>query len=53
MLVTLGYNINHNRVEQIWKESGLKLPMKQPKRQKLWLNNVNVFRFRPEYNYHV
>ena len=35
MLKTLGYDINHKRVERIWKENGLKVPKKQPKRKRL------------------
>jgi hypothetical protein len=31
--------VNHKRVERIWREEGLKVPQKQPKRRRLWLNN--------------
>ena len=53
MLKTLGYDINHKRVERIWKENGLKVPKKQPKRKRLWLNDGSCVRLRPEYKNHV
>lgn len=53
MLKTLGYDINHKRVERIWKENGLKVPKKQPKRKRLWLNDDSCIRLRPEYKNHV
>ncbi len=53
MLKTLGYDINHKRVERIWKENGLKVPKKQPKRKRLWLNDGSCIRLRPEYKNHV
>ena len=31
-----GTVINHKRVERIWKQEGLKVPQKQPKRGRLW-----------------
>lgn len=33
-----GFRINHKRVWRIWREEGLKVPWKQPKRRRLWLN---------------
>jgi putative transposase len=33
-----GYHVNHKRVYRIWREEGLKVPQKQPKRGRLWLN---------------
>ena len=53
MLKTLGYDINHKRVVRIWKENGLKVPKKQPKRKRLWLNDGSCIRLRPEYKHHV
>jgi transposase InsO family protein len=29
-----GWQVNHKRVERIWREEGLKVPKKQPKRKK-------------------
>ena len=34
-----GWNVNHKRVERIWRQEGLKVPAKQPKRGRLWLND--------------
>ena len=32
MLRAEGWVVNHKRVERIWREEGLKVPKKQPKR---------------------
>jgi transposase InsO family protein len=32
LLRDLGWQINHKRVERIWRREGLKVPKKQPKR---------------------
>jgi len=48
-----GYGIKHKRVERIWREEGLKIPRKQPKRGRLWLNDGSCIRLRPEYQDHV
>ena len=32
-----GWWVNHKRVERIWRQEGLKVPAKQPKRRRLWL----------------
>jgi len=48
-----GWRVNHKRVERIWKKEGLKVPKKQPKRKRLWLNNGSCIRLRPEYRDHV
>jgi len=29
-----GWNVNHKRVERIWRQQGLKVPKKQPKSSK-------------------
>ncbi len=47
------YRINHKRVERIWREQGLKVPKKQPKKRRLWLNDGSCIRLRPEYRNHV
>ena len=38
-----GWRVNHKRVERIWREEGLKVPKKQPKRKRLWLQRVRAF----------
>ena len=48
-----GRHVNHKRVERIWREEGLKVPQKQPKRRRLWLNDGSCVRLRPEYRNHV
>jgi putative transposase len=45
--------VNEKRVERIWKREGLKVPPKQPKRGRLWLNDGSCIRLRPEYPNHV
>jgi putative transposase len=40
-------------VERLWRREGLKVPMKQPKRGRLWLNDGSCIRLRPEYCDHV
>jgi Transposase and inactivated derivatives len=48
-----GYTINHKRVERIWREEGLRLPRKQPKRRRIWSNDGSCVRLRPERKNHV
>ena len=48
-----GWRVNHKRVERIWLQEGLKVPQKQPKRRRLWLNDGSCVRLRPEYKNHV
>ena len=45
--------MNHKRVERIWRREGLKVPQKQPKRRRLWLNDGSCIRKRPQYRNHV
>lgn len=48
-----GWRVNHKRVERIWREQGLKVPQKQPKRKRLYLNDGSCIRLRPLYPNHV
>ena len=48
-----GWRVNHKRVERIWRREGLKVPKKQPKRSRLWLNDGSCIRLRPEHKDHV
>ena len=48
-----GWRVNHKRVERIWRKEGLKVPKKQTKRSRLWLNDGSCIRLRPEYKDHV
>ena len=45
--------MNHKRVERIWRQEGLKVPQKQPKRGRLWLKEGSCIRLRPERKNHV
>ena len=48
-----GWSCNHKRVERIWRAEGLKVPARQPKRGRLWLNDGSCVRLRPERPNHV
>ncbi len=56
-----GWQVNRKRVErilrlrsgQVWREEGLKVSQKQPKRGRLWMNNGSTLRLRPEFAKHV
>jgi putative transposase len=48
-----GWRVNHKRVERIWRREGLKVPQRQPKRRRLWLNDGSCIRLRPERKDHV
>jgi len=47
------WSVNHKKVERIWRREGLKVPQKQPKRRRLWLNDGSCIRLRPEHKDHV
>jgi putative transposase len=53
LLCNEGWIVNHKRVQRIWREEGLKVPQKQPKRGRLWLNDGSVVRLRPLFPKHV
>jgi putative transposase len=40
-------------VERVWREEGLKVPQKQPKRGRLWINDGSCVRLRPIQRNHV
>jgi len=48
-----GWQVNHKRVERIWRQEGLKVPKKQPKRGRLWLTDGSCVRLRPTHRNHV
>jgi len=48
-----GWAVNAKRVERIWRREGLKVPAKQPKKGRLWLNDGSCVRLRPERPNHV
>jgi putative transposase len=53
LLRTGGWGVNHKRVERIWRQEGLKVPQKQQKRRRLWLNDTASIRLRPVRRNHV
>jgi putative transposase len=48
-----GWWVNHKRVERIWRQEGLNVPAKQPKRRRLWLGDGSCIRLRPTHRNHV
>lgn len=48
-----GWQVNAKRVERIWRREGLKVPRRQPKRGRLWLNDGSCVRLRPCWPGHV
>lgn len=48
-----GWKVNHKRVERLWRREGLKVPKRQPKRGRLWLNDGSCIGLRPQYRNHV
>ena len=53
LLRDAGWQVNDKRIERLWRREGLKVPMKQPKKGRLWLNDGSCVRLRPEYRDHV
>ena len=45
--------MNHKRVERLWRQEGLRVPQKQPKRGRLWLADGSIVRRRAERPNHV
>ena len=53
LLRDAGWRVNDKRVERLWRREGLKVPEKQPKRGRLWLNDGSCIRLRAERADHV
>jgi putative transposase len=53
LLNNAGWHVNHKRVERIWRREGLKVPQKQPKRARIWMNDWSCVRLKPEHPNHV
>jgi transposase InsO family protein len=47
LLRLAGWIVNRKRVERLWRHEGLKVPAKQPRRGRLWLNDQSCIRRRP------
>ena len=48
LLRAAGWQVNRKRVERIWRREGLKVPARQPKRDRLWQADGSCIRLRPE-----
>lgn len=48
-----GWRVNHKRVARIWRQEGLKVPKRQPKRGRLWFNDGSCVRLRAQRKDHV
>jgi transposase InsO family protein len=48
-----GFEVDHKRVERLWRREGLKVPQRQPRRGRLWLGDGSCVRLRPERRDHV
>ena len=53
LLRDAGWQVSDGRVQRLWRREGLKVPAKQPKKGRLWLNDGSCIRLRPEYQNHV
>jgi putative transposase len=53
LLRQAGWAVNPKRVQRIWRREGLKVPQKQPKRGRLWLNDGSCVRLRASWPNHV
>lgn len=53
LLRNAGWHVNCKRVERIRRRERLKVPQRQHKRGRLWLNDGSCIRLRPEYPGHV
>ena len=48
-----GWQVNHKRVARLWRQEGLRVPAKQPKRGRLWFADGSIVRLRAEHPNHV
>jgi putative transposase len=53
LLQAEGWHVNLKRIWRIWRREGLRVPIKQPKRSQLWLNDGSCVRLRPCWPNHV
>lgn len=45
--------VNHKPVQHTWREEGLNVPQKQPKRGRLWLNDGSIVQLKPLFLKHI
>ncbi len=48
LLNNAGWHVNRKRAERTWPREGLKVPLKQAIKDRLWLNDGSCVRPRPE-----
>lgn len=48
-----GWDVGEDQVYRIWRQEGLQVPSKQPKRARLWFTDGSCIRLRPERPNHV
>lgn len=53
LLNQTGWQVNHKRIERLWRREGLKVPSKQPKRKRLWMNEYSCIRLSAQHQNHV
>ena len=53
LLKVEGWRVNHHRVERLWREEGLKVPKRQKKGGRLYVNDHSCIRLRPSWPNHV
>ena len=53
LLQGAGWQVGKDRVQRIWRREGLRVPQKQRRRGRLWLNEGSCVRLRPERANHV
>lgn len=48
-----GWDVNHKKVERLWREEGLQLPARHKRRKRLYHKDGSVIRLRPLYPNHI
>ena len=48
-----GWEVNHKKVERLWREEGLQLPQRHKRRKRLYHKNSSVIRLRPTHSNHI
>ena len=48
-----GWQVNHKKVERLWREEDLQIPQRHRKRKRLYHKDSSVIRLRPKYQNHI
>jgi putative transposase len=48
-----GWQVNHKKVERLWREEGLQIPQRHRKRKRLYHKDSSIIRLRPKYQNHI